>query len=345
MSNKYQVYDTEDPAIYSTNASTTSFPPPTMCPPPTTTPTVPSTLKSTITQAKTPYGAEFDSLVQQFLERHNNKVKVYILTPVYSSTVFVDYMTSLIQTIALFRDLNIPLQIEYCKNDSLVTRGRNNLVARAMNDPDMTHVMFIDADINWTPDSIIKLLLAEKEVVCGIYPLKHYHFNRLLSDPMNPYNSNVVGTWLEKKKVSQLRDFITDEQAIQYNLLRYNVNFISNELSINNNIAEIRHAPTGFLMIQRTVFEKLFRSYPGLNYVDDVGFARPGEERYSFNIFDTGVEKMPDGKNHLLSEDFLFCERYRKINPEKHKVYCDVSINLGHSGTTTYQGSFISSLL
>jgi len=352
MSKKYNVFDSEDPSIYSTAGSgSSSFPPSTMLPPS----SIQSTLKSSIapiptntltsTETAAQNGAELREIVRKFMESYNNKVKVYILTPVYSSTVYVDYMTSLIQTISLFRDLNIPLQVEYCKNDSLVTRGRNNLVARAMNDPEMTHVMFIDADISWTPESVIKLLLSEKDVVCGIYPLKHYHLNRLLTDPMNPYNSNVVKTWLDKKNNSQLREFITDEQAIQYNLLRYNVNFISNELTINNNIAEIRHAPTGFIMIRRTVFEKLFRSYPGLQYVDDVGFAREGEERYSFNIFDTAVEMMPDGKNHLLSEDFLFCERYRKINPEKHKVYCDVSINLGHSGTNTYHGSFISSLL
>lgn len=336
---KYQVFDKEDPSIYSTPSPISSMPlPATMAPP--------STLVNTSTdKPKTPYGAEFEAHVREFLEKNNNRVKVYILTPCYNGTVFVEYMTSLINTIALFRELNVPMQVEFCQRDSLVTRARNNLVARAMNDQEMTHVMFIDADITWTPESVIKLLLADKDVVCGIYPLKHYHLNRLLSDPTNPVNTNVVQTWLDKKNHSQLREFISDEQAIQYNLLRYNVNFISNTLEIENNLAQIRHAPTGFLMIRRTVFEKLFRSFPGLQYVDDVNFARPGEECYSYNIFDTGVERMPDGKNHLLSEDFLFCERYRKINPAEHKVYCDVSINLGHSGTTTYNGSFISSLL
>lgn len=337
---KYQVFDKEDPSIYSAPSPISAA---AAAPAPQAQPVAPSQPLASIT--KTPYGADFEANVREFLDRHNNKVKVYILTPAYNGTVFVDYMTALINTIALFRDLNIKLQVEFCKNDSLVTRARNNLVARAMNDPEMTHIMFIDADIGWTPDSIIKLLLAEKEIICGIYPLKHYHFNRLLSDPMNPVNTNVVQTWLDKKNASQLREYMTDEQAIQYNLLRYNVNFISNELTITNNVCSIRHAATGFVMIKRAVFEKLFRSFPGLQYVDDVGFARPGEERYSFSIFDTGVERMPDGKNHLLSEDFLFCERYRKIDPQNNHVYCDVSINLSHSGTTTYNGSFISSLL
>lgn len=334
MSN-YQVFEKEDPSIYS-NSSTTSN----------------TSIKNTIdptasasssSTAKTPFGEEFEKIIAGFIKKYNPKL--YILTPVYGSMVYVDYMTSLIQTIHLFKELGLNIQVEFVKNDSLVTRARNNAVARAMNDPECTHIMFIDADILWTPESVIKLLLADKEVVCGIYPLKHYNFNRLLTDPLNPANSNIIQTWIDKKNASQLKDFITDEQCINYNLLRYNVNFMSTELTIENNIAEIRHAPTGFMMIKRVVFEKLFKSYPSLNYTDDVGFARPGEEKFSFNIFDTSVEKMPDGKNHLLSEDFLFCERYRKINPENHKIYCDVSINLGHAGTLTYQGSFISSLL
>lgn len=337
---KYNVYDKEDPSIYSNSSPSSLTSTATPSPTPQSTPSSTFIPQST---SKTPYGVEFEKQVCDFIAKHNPKV--YILTPVYGNMVFVDYLTSLMQTVNLFRELGLNLQVEFVKNDSLVTRARNNAVARAMNDPACTHIMFIDADISWTPESVLKLLLSEKEVICGIYPLKHYHFNRVLSDPLNPANSNVVQTWIDKKNASQLRDFITDEQSIQYNLLRYNVNFISSELVIENNIAEIRHAPTGFLMIRRVVFEKLFKSFPGLNYTDDVGFARPGEERYSFNIFDTSVEKMPDGKNHLLSEDFLFCERYRKISPDKHKIYCDVSINLGHSGSVTYNGCFINSLL
>jgi hypothetical protein len=325
MATKYQTYDTEEAFV---------APTPVQTPTPTPTPTLAPVVGET---------QDFQSLVRDYISKNNPKI--YLLTPMFGGVCHAGYMTSIIQTLLLFKDLGLKVQLETCLNDSLVTRARNNLVSRAMNDPETTHILFVDADISFSPESILKLLLAEKEVVCGIYPLKKYFFERLLSDPMNPYNSNVVQTWIDKKNNSQLREFVSDEAAIQFNLLRYNVNFISNTLKIENNITEIRHAPTGFLMIKRVVFEKLFQSYPGLQYTDDVSFARPGEEQFSFNIFDTATEKMPDGKSHLLSEDFVFCERYRKIDPENHKVYCDVSINLGHSGINTFQGSFISSLL
>ena len=49
----------------------------------------------------------------------------------------------------LFQQLGIELHTEFCKNDSLVSRARNNLVARAMSNPNTTHMLFIDNDITW----------------------------------------------------------------------------------------------------------------------------------------------------------------------------------------------------
>ena len=79
----------------------------------------------------------------------------------------------------LFKNFNLNIEVIFCKNDSLVTRARNNLVAKAMNDPNMTHIIFIDNDITWDPFDILKLLIADKPIVGGIYPLKSYNFDKL----------------------------------------------------------------------------------------------------------------------------------------------------------------------
>ena len=42
-----------------------------------------------------------------------------------------------------------------------------------------THMLFIDADIGFDYTNIERLLQAEKDVVCGIYPRKHVHFERM----------------------------------------------------------------------------------------------------------------------------------------------------------------------
>ena len=273
--------------------------------------------------------------IKYFIEK--NKPKLYILTPCFNGMCYVNYTTCLMNTIELFKSLDFPLQIEFCKGDSLITRARNNLIARAMNDPKMTHMMFIDSDITWCPIDILKLILSEKSLVGGIYPLKHYNWNKLITDPQNPYNSNVVQSWIKKKNSSQLKDIISDEDAVKYNLLSYNVNYIDNVLYIEQNLAKVRHAPTGFLVITRDVIEQMMVAFPSTKYVDDVHFLKEEENKFAYALFDCGVEE-----GHYFSEDWFFCYRWTKMGGE---VFIDVSINLTHSGIEDYSGSYISSII
>jgi hypothetical protein len=57
-------------------------------------------------------------------------------------------------------------------NESLVTRARNNLMAKMMTNTQATHFMFIDADIRFQPESILQMLAFDKEVIGGLYPKK-----------------------------------------------------------------------------------------------------------------------------------------------------------------------------
>ena len=278
---------------------------------------------------------EFTKSVQAYVKKNNTKV--YILTPCYNGTVYVNYMQCLINTLKTFLDIGIPLSVEFCKCDSLVPRARNNLIAKAMADPTMTHAMFIDADISWEPLDIIKLIISDKALIGGIYPLKQYQWNKLLKDPQNPYNTNVVQTMLMKKNGSQLASIISDETTVQCNMVKYNVNYIDSMLKIEYNMAKVKHIATGFMMIQRNVLERLMVALPKTKYVDDVGFLKPHEQPYAYALFDCEVV---DG--HYYSEDWLFCHRWTQLGGD---TWMDVSINLTHTGVEDYKGCYITSIM
>jgi hypothetical protein len=57
-------------------------------------------------------------------------------------------------------------------NESLIPRGRNNLVAKFMANKAATHLMFIDADIRFDSESIMRMIMHDTTVVCGLYPMK-----------------------------------------------------------------------------------------------------------------------------------------------------------------------------
>ncbi len=272
---------------------------------------------------------DLEKSIKQYVEE--NKPKVVILTPCYGSVCFVNYVFCIIKTKEVFKYYDIPLKIEFCKNDSLVTRARNNLVAKAMSDVTVTHLMFIDNDITWDPVNIIKLIIANKPIVGGIYPLKKYNWEKLANDP------EYIKKMIEKKNNSRVKNIMDDDLLVQYSLLNYNLNHIGNSIKIENNLTEVRHVATGFMMIKRGVIEKMSEAFPHTKYTDDVNYLEEHENKYAYALFDCGVE---DG--HYLSEDWLFCNRWKKIGG---KVYIDVSINLSHTGIEQYNGSFLSTII
>ena len=277
----------------------------------------------------------FDIKMREYVAKYNPRI--YILTPCYGSMCHLNYVSCLIQTMNVLKQYGIDVMVEFCKNDSLVSRARNNLVAKAMNDPKMTHIMFIDSDISWEPISIMKLLVDDKHIVGGVYPLKHYSWERLLTDPQNPYKTNILQSWIQSKDASQLKMLVTNEDLIKHKLLTYNINYLDNFLKIDENLAKVRHTATGFMMIKRTTVENMMKGFPHTKYTDDVKFLKPEENRFAYALFDCGVED-----DHYYSEDWLFCHRWQKMGGD---IYIDVSINLTHSGMEDYCGSFIASIV
>jgi hypothetical protein len=244
-------------------------------------------------------------------------------------------MCSLIQTIDLFRQYHFPLQVEFCKNDSLVSRARNNLIAKAMYDQKATHFMFIDSDIAWNPLDIFKLILSEKALVGGVYPLKNYFWEKMLPSAQNP---NPVEKWLEKRENSEhLKSICTEADMIQHNLLKYNINYKSNFLEIENNLSEVRHLATGFMMIRRELMMTMIQAFPSTKYVDDVSFLEGEQNKYAYALFDCGVEE-----GHYYSEDWMFCHRWKQLGG---KIFIDISIRLVHTGIEDFRGSYISTIL
>jgi acyl-CoA synthetase (AMP-forming)/AMP-acid ligase II len=233
------------------------------------------------------------------------------------------------------KEVGIELHLEFCNNDSLVSRARNNLVAKAMTNPNMTHMLFIDNDITWDPDSILKLIIADKPVVGGIYPLKHYNWDKLVST--NPETPNVVQNWIDRKNRSMFKDAIPDIDMVHHRMLSYNLNLSTNTLQIENNLTTVRHIATGFIMIKRKVIEKMQQAFPSTKYVDDVGFLSSTESEQAFALFDCGVEE-----GHYFSEDWLFCHRWTNMGGT---IHVDVTINLNHTGPVDYRGCYLASVI
>ena len=65
----------------------------------------------------------------------------------------------------------INFQVDTLSNESNVNRARNSCAAKFLSG-DCTHLMFVDADIQFNPQDIVKLINHDKDIVGGVYPQK-----------------------------------------------------------------------------------------------------------------------------------------------------------------------------
>lgn len=97
---------------------------------------------------------------------------IHLCTPCYGGQINEGTFSSYLRFAMLATKYGIPFSVDTLINESLVSRARNSLVAKFLSNPNATHLMFVDADIHFHPEAILKLVLHNKLMVCGAYPMK-----------------------------------------------------------------------------------------------------------------------------------------------------------------------------
>jgi hypothetical protein len=98
--------------------------------------------------------------------------RVHLCMPCYGGMLTESTFMSYIKWANTCRQLGLDWTIETMTNESLISRARNTLVAKFLNNPDSTHLMFVDADIGWEPWHLLTLLNRDVDVIGGLYPMK-----------------------------------------------------------------------------------------------------------------------------------------------------------------------------
>jgi hypothetical protein len=98
---------------------------------------------------------------------------------------------------------------------------------------------------------------------------------------------------------------------------------------------------TGHMMIKRHVFEKLATEFPKIRYKPDhVGQAHFDGSRYIHAYFDTVIDTTDSytggGSDRYLSEDYMFCQMWRKIGGQ---VWLCPWMRTQHIGTYAFTGN------
>lgn len=148
---------------------------------------------------------------------------IYICTPIARHPAR-QFANSLAQTLLLMAQLGIPAFVRQVSGNSNLPRARNELVAEFLA-TDYTDLLFIDDDMGWKANDVLRLLASDKPIIAGVGAKK-----RMLPDA-DP------GKWCVRIPPGPLA--LDDMGAIR-----------------------VEAVGTGFVKIERQVFTRLIEAHP-----------------------------------------------------------------------------------
>ena len=235
-------------------------------------------------------------------------IHLVIGTPMYGGMCTSEYTQSLLNlSESANNSEGVKLTTIFLGNESLIQRGRNTIAHHFMNLPDATHLLFIDADIKFRTQDIVKMIQADKSLIIGPVGLKGYNWDEIRQAAING------------------EDDIGRTGGV------FNINKLPGvDMVDENEPFEIEHGGNAFMMIRRDVFETLKPHTPiytngGRSFPDGV------------EIFDYFRVEINKDTNHLLSEDYFLCHSYRQVGG---KVWCAPWVETGHFGSHLFNGKY-----
>jgi len=227
------------------------------------------------------------------------KPSIFIAMPCYDS-VKINTMLSVIKLVQQLGKSGIEVGIHTMKSP-LIHQARNYLTSVFLT-TEYQYMLFVDSDVEFEAEAVVRMMVAKKNIVCTPYRVKSVDTSK-----------HIYG-------------------AIEFKDPK-------NILVLAEGLVEIEAGPTGLMLIDRKVFEKIIKNRPDLKIKNRVN---PGikedEKSHSFYhlFFDFAFE---DG--YTIGEDLSFCKLARK---EGFKLYANTDSMTAHRGEYAWTGKFGESL-
>ena len=252
---------------------------------------------------------------------HLKKNKLFVATPMYGGMAHGLYLKSCLDLQGIMSRYGVDVKFSFLFNESLITRARNYLVDEFLRS-DCTHLLFLDSDIHYNPQDVVALLALDKDVIGGPYPKKSINWNNIAHAARNHPD-------LEPRELETL----VGEYV-------FNVVKGTSQFSVTEPL-EVLEIGTGFMLVKREVFDKMAVEYPNIRYKPDhVGQAHFDGSRYIHAYFDTVIDTKDSitggGSERYLSEDYMFCQMWRKMGGD---IFLCPWMKTQHIGTYAFSGN------
>jgi hypothetical protein len=166
------------------------------------------------------------------------------------------------------------------------------------------------------------MLALDKDVIGGPYPKKSINWGNVAQAARN--HPNMAPKELETLVGEYVFNVVKGTKQFQ----------VTDPL-------EVLEIGTGFMMVKRDVFVRMEKEYPMIRYKPDhVGQANFDGSRYIHAYFDTVIDSADSitggGSERYLSEDYMFCQMWRKMGGQ---IYLCPWMKTQHIGTYAFTGN------
>jgi len=249
-------------------------------------------------------------------ELKEKQFKIFLGMPMYGGMLTENTLHGLLNLQQWCIAHGVGLRLQSMGNESLITRARNTLVSMMMDQTDYvaTHLLFIDSDIGFSAQNIERLLCFDKDIVCGIYPRKHIHMEKI--PEILKENPNITPDEIEAKS------------------LGYNLNFDDpHNIKFDNGFCKVNEAATGMMLVKREVFRTMFKKFPERKYNSDQIINGSGYKSDNcYDLFSVGIY---GEKRRYLSEDYFFSRLWQECGGD---IWADCTMPLTHFGNKAFKG-------
>lgn len=208
-----------------------------------------------------------------------------------------------------------------------IALSRNIFASLVVGGEDYTHILFIDSDMGFMPETILRLLAFDHPVTAAACPKRYLGWERLIQAAMAEGEKDAA----QRMEPNRLID----------NLLEYNVDLTRFDGSPwqaerRGPFLKVPAVGTGIMLIRRNALAQM----------RDLGVAKPrtgynqlpllGTETPYLDFF--GHIEVPDG-SLIESEDISFCQRW--VEGCNGEIWVDIVSRIQHFGMRGHAGRYL----
>lgn len=212
-----------------------------------------------------------DDVIKARLERARNR-SVMIATPVARNPVY-QYTASLASTLLFLPEQGIRCTFQFVVGSSVISKARNELCAHFLKS-DFTDLLFIDDDMQWSPNAVMRLLASDKPLIGGV---GRQRIQKPNSDPQ---------VWCWRPAPDADGQLVQDEMGA----------------------VKCLGFGAAFMLINRSVLHTMATAHPEWKRPGPSDWPQDLRDNY-FEFFRQNHE----GDAGEMSEDYVFCDRWRAM--------------------------------